>query len=150
MYEKEGNFIPVMKLVFLLNDLPAWKTVDGQPPYHIVRRNAYLLLKKRFLDPDREEDKQFIEKCKVEGKEYLYQEQDNRYYENHIMKNANAFLRFIVQGAVTYYQKDQYIRIPKSMQRQALAETSNKNDAIEEFVHERLRPATGKKSLLMP
>lgn len=144
MYEKEINFIPVMKLMFFLNDLPEWKTSDGRPPFHILRRNAYLRLKKMYLDPGRESDQKMIEELRSAGKEHLIGQKDVSYYENHVEGHKEAFLNFFVQGAVAYYTAGKRIPIPKSMQLQAKAEMFGTAEAVEEFVSDWLRPSYGK------
>jgi phage/plasmid-associated DNA primase len=148
MYEKEINFIPVMKLMFFLNDLPEWKTSDGRPPFHIQRRSAYLRLKKMFLDSGRESDQKMIEELRSIGKEYLIGKKDTSYYENHVEGHEKAFLHFFVLGAMAYYTAGKKIPIPESMQLQAKAESFNTAQAVEEFVSDWLRPSYEKTQLV--
>lgn len=145
MYEREINFTPVMKLVLLLNDLPEWKTKDGTPPFHIQRRNAFLHLKKQYLDPNSEADRVVIDQLMSRGKPHLIGVRDNAYYEKQVVGNEKAFLRFFVDGAVAYYDRGKYISIPKPMQLQAKSEAFNKNEAIDEFADACLAPHPGKK-----
>lgn len=148
MYEKEINFIPVMKLMFFLNDLPEWKTSDGRPPFHILRRNAYLRLKKMYLDPGRESDQKIIEELRSLDKEYLIGKKDTSYYENHVEGHEKAFLHFFVLGAMAYYEAGKEIPIPESMQLQAKAQTFSTVEAVKEFVSDWLRPSYGETQLV--
>ena len=138
MYEKECNFVPVMKLIFALNDLPEWRTKDGKAPFHIQRRNAYLRLKKQFLDPKREDQRAMINELIANGKPHLIGTPVTQYYEKNVVGHEKAFLRFFVEGAVAYYNNSKIIEIPRSMQDQSSYEGFNKHEAIDEFVSERL------------
>jgi len=148
MYEKEITFVPVMKLMFFLNDLPEWKTSDGRLPFHIGRRNAYLRLRKMYLDPGRESDRGMIEELRSAGKEHLIGQKDESYYEDRVQGHLKSFLRFFVLGAVAYYAAGKKIPIPQSMQLQARAEAFYAAEAVEEFVSDRLRPKSGERHLV--
>jgi phage/plasmid-associated DNA primase len=144
MYGKEINFVPVMKFIFLLNDLPEWNNDGGGTAYSILRRSAHLKLKKSFLDPNRESDKVIIDELKEQGKEHLIGIKDESYYENKVMGNEKAFLRFFIDGAFAYYANKKSIAIPQSMKDQSKYERVDQRDYIEGFISARLKTLSGK------
>jgi P4 family phage/plasmid primase-like protien len=145
MYEKEFNFVPVMKLILFLNTLPQWgETNGGSTPYCIQRRLAYICLKKQFLDKESPADKLIIEELEASEKVHLIGVRDNSYYEEKVAPHFKSFLSWAVQGAFGFYLNGEKIPIPQSMKQQAKNQAFNKSEAIEDFATQMLVPFYGK------
>ncbi len=138
MYQTETNFKPVMKLLFLLNDLPEFFNKD----FANDRRTAIIQFRSIFVDEQKEVEKQVADELRSRGApECLIQVKDKNYYDNHVLANKQAFLKFFVQGAVAYYENNKHISIPASMQKTAIQEAFDTKDALAAFVRERLLPS---------
>jgi len=146
MYREEENIIPMMKLVFVLNDLPQF---SGEA-YHTSRRCAFLPLRKIFYDHNSDRDQQLMAEHRERGHpESLIGRRDVNYYENHVKGMEEVFLRFFVIGAGAYYSAGMIIAIPRTMQFQAKCEAFDLSCAVQEFVMERLEFDAGGKVLVV-
>jgi P4 family phage/plasmid primase-like protien len=145
MYDKEFNFIPVMKLVLFLNTLPQWGEANGgKTPYCIQRRLAYMCLKKQFLDKESPADKIIIQQLESNEKVHLIGVRDNSYYETKVAPHFKSFLFFAVQGACKFHANNEKISIPKSMKQEAKNQAFDKSEAIEDFASQMLVPFVGR------
>lgn len=118
MYKEECNITTVMKLLFLLNDLPEWTSQDGTIPFHIQRRNAYVHLKKQYLDEDNPAQKIQIDELIDAGKPWLVEKRNNNYFAEQVVGNEEGFLRFFVEGHIALTANGGKLVIPQSMQLQ--------------------------------
>jgi phage/plasmid-associated DNA primase len=138
MYQTETNFKPVMKLLFLLNDLPEFFNKG----FANERRTAIIQFRSIFVDEQQEGEKQVADELRSRGApECLIQVKDKNYYDNHVLANIQGFLTFFVQGAVAYYENNKHISIPASMQKTAIQEAFDTKEALAAFVRERLLPS---------
>jgi P4 family phage/plasmid primase-like protien len=144
MYKKAKNSTPVMKLVFMLNKLPKIYFTD----YAVKRRLAVINFTSIFVDEQKAFDKQQADELRKRGaQECLIQVKDEMYFETHVRGHKQAFLRFLVEGAVAYYQTN-HISIPASMQETAVAEASKPSGRLYAFFMQRLSPVDGASTAL--
>ena len=146
MYQTETNFKPVMKLIFVLNELPEF---FNNKEFAMQRRTAIINMQTIFVDETKELEKQLADELRSKGApECLIQVKDESYYSNHVAAHAQAFLRFFVLGAMAYYDKNKHIIIPDSMQRTAMQETCDPKEELHAFVRQRLLPSPGSKAVV--
>ena len=139
MYKKAKNSVPVMKLVFMLNKLPKIYFTD----YAVKRRLVVVNFTSIFVDESKAFDKQQADELRKRGApECLIQVKDELYFETHVQGHEPSFLRFFVEGAVTFYQTN-HISIPASMQETAVAEASKPSERLYAFFMQRLSPVDG-------
>jgi P4 family phage/plasmid primase-like protien len=144
MYKKAKNSTPVMKLVFMLNKLPKIYFTD----YAVKRRLAVINFTSIFVDEQKAFDKQQADELrKRKAPECLIQVKDELYFETHVQGHEQAFLRFLVEGAVAFYQTN-HISIPASMQATAVAEASKPSEQLYAFFMQRLSPVDGASTAL--
>ncbi len=99
MYKRAKNFTPVMKLIFMLNKLPKIYFTD----YSVKRRLHVINFTSIFVDEQKAFDKQQADELRKRGApECLIQVKDEMYFENHVQGHEQAFLRFLVEGAVAF------------------------------------------------
>jgi P4 family phage/plasmid primase-like protien len=138
MYKKEYTFKPVMKLIFILNDLPECFNQGSQ--FSITRRMVFIHCRTLFLNEANEVDSQQADELRSRGEpECLIQKKVEHYYEDHVKQHVKAFLRFWVEGAKAYFAANRRIQIPASLQRTALGEKLDRRELVREFVTQRLR-----------
>lgn len=139
MYKRAKNFTPIMKLVFMLNKLPAIYHTD----YAVQRRLAVINFASIFVDEEKALDKAQADELRKRGApECLIQKKDAKYLANHVRGHEQAFLRFLVLGAVAYYET-KHISVPKSMQHTATTEMTKPKQRMYAFVMQRLCPSGG-------
>jgi P4 family phage/plasmid primase-like protien len=153
MYKNETNFKPVMKLIFFLNELLADLNASDESDFPMLRRTAILNFQSIFVDEQKALEKKQADELRRKGlPECLIQVKDELYYPKHVEPHLSSFLRFMVDGAVTYYENNNHIDIPHSMQITAMQETTTDLKAmLKDFVQARLvptPPADGKKLMV--
>ncbi len=101
-----------------------------------------------FVDEQLAFDKQQADELRNRGApECLIQAKDELYFETHVQGHKQAFLRFLVEGAVAFYQTN-HISIPASMQKTAVAEASKPSERLYAFFMQRLSPVDGASTVL--
>jgi phage/plasmid-associated DNA primase len=144
MYKNETNFKPVMKLIFFLNELLADLKASDESGFSMLRRTAFLNFQSIFVDEQKAIEKKQADEFRQKGlPECLIQVKDELYYPKHVEPHLSSFLRFMVGGAVTYYENNNHINIPHSMQVTAIKETTSDPKAmLNDFVQARLVPTS--------
>ena len=142
-----------MKLIFFLNELLADLKASDESGFSMLRRTAFLNFQSIFVDEQKAIEKKQADELRQKGlPECLIQVKDELYYPKHVEPHLSSFLRFMVDGAVTYYENNNHINIPHSMQITAIKETTTDPKAmLNDFVQARLvptRPADGKKLMV--
>jgi phage/plasmid-associated DNA primase len=100
MYVKETEKKPVMKITFMVNELPKFKNPDA---HSTRRRNVYVPLDVVFLDLEKAPDMAMRDKFASEGKSSsLIVKKNENYFREHVEPYKQAFLTFLVQGAMAF------------------------------------------------
>ena len=142
IYQKETNFKPHMKLLFMANDRPQF--AQKKSTFCTSRRIAYLRFRKIFVDTTRLQDRMEAEALKkAGGKECLIQTKDPAYYSKCVAGKETSFLKFFINGARDYYANNMYIKVPDTMFNVEAEEAFDMQTALEAFVTERLYLSTG-------
>jgi hypothetical protein len=105
-----------MKLVFMLNKLPKIYLTDYAGKWCL----AVINFKSILVDKQKVCNKQQADELRMRGvPECLIQVKDKLYFQTHVQGHKQAFLQFLVAGAVAFYQTN-HISITASMQAEAL------------------------------
>jgi P4 family phage/plasmid primase-like protien len=145
MYKAEINFRPKMKLIFVLNELPAdflsTDESDKASSFSMDRRVAYLHMETIFVDETKEIEKIQADNLREMGRpECMIQVKDPHYYERCVEPFLPSFFRFYVEGAKKYYANPK-IEIPQRMQASPiLGIIADPKVKLREFVRARLVP----------
>ena len=103
MYKKETSRKSHMKLTAAVNEMPVWQTND----LCSTRRNYQIHMQKLFLDLNDESSKAVIREYRDQGlPACLIVQKDIHFFDNHVKGQQQSFLRFMVLGAVAYYQQN--------------------------------------------
>jgi len=133
-----------MKLTAAVNEMPVWQTND----LCSTRRNYQIHMQKLFLDLNDESSKAVIREYRDQGlPACLIVQKDIHFFDNHVKGQQQSFLRFMVLGAVAYYQQKN-IEIPASMGVHQRLQTVDKPGAVQDYVLTHLHISDGTKLLL--
>ena len=120
----------------------------GDQSCPVKRRLVVINFTSIFVDEQKAFDKQQADELRKRGApECLIQVKDELYFETHVQGHEQAFLRFLVEGAVSFYQNN-HISIPASMQATAVAEASKPSERLYAFFMQRLSPVDGASAAL--
>lgn len=124
-----------MKITFLVNELPKFKNPDAHSTW---RRHIFVNLQVLFLDEKKASDRAMRDKYASEGKSpSLIVKKNENYFRQHIEPHKQAFLTFLVRGAMGFYENFR-IQIPQCLNEYQRDVISNKTVLVAEYVEDNM------------